>query len=114
MSLYIPILEDAVQRLRDGDNYDDVYKDLPKPPGVKSAVRRRTNILTSADKDRLQQYASIARNYRPSMNRNHPVTKTVREYESFVQDLYARGASIPEMADAAGVSYNAMKKRVKP
>ena len=61
MSLYIPILEGAVQRLRDGDDYDDVYRDLPKPAGVKSPVRRRTNILTPTDKDRLREYASIVR-----------------------------------------------------
>jgi hypothetical protein len=114
MSVYIPILEDAVQRLRNGEDYADVYGDLPKPPGAKTPVRRRTNVLTQADKDRLKQYASIVRKYRPTMSANHPITKTVQEYEAFVQDLYARGASIPEMADAAELSYNAMKKRVKP
>lgn len=114
MSLYIPILEDAVQRLRGGEDYADVYGDLPKPPGVKSPVRRRTNVLTADDRDRLKEYASIVVHYRSTMSANHPIAKTVREYETFAKDLYARGASIPEMADAAGVTYNAMKKRVKP
>ena len=114
MSLYIPHLEDAIRRLHDGEDYEDVYRDLPKPSGIKTPVRRRTNILTATDKARLKEYASIARHYRSSMSPSHPVTKSVREYEAFVQDLYDRGASIPEMADAANVSYNAMKKRVKP
>lgn len=73
----------------------------PKSPGI-----------TSETVARLAYLAPIARQYRARLKSTHPATIANTELTSLTKSLYKSGVPIQEIADAAGVTYRAMYRRV--
>jgi len=87
---------------------------IPKPAD-KSYVRRRpiSPGISPTDKSRLAKLAPIARRYRARLAPTHSATLANNELTDLTRALHATGVSIQQLADATGVTYRAMYRRVK-
>jgi len=89
------------------------------PPAERSAVRRfssprrsrRGIALKHAQK--IAELAPVARRHRPRTSPTNPARVANESLTRLTRELYSRGASIPELAEAAGVTYRAMRRRVR-
>jgi len=92
-------------------------KELPAPPlpEDKSYIHKKTKSpgISAHEQRRIASLAPIARKYRSRLSDGHPATMANEELTTLVKRLYASGVPIQEIADAAGVSYRAMYRRVK-
>jgi hypothetical protein len=88
--------------------------DVPLPEN-KEYVRKRpvSPGIDQPTRDHLQTLAPIARRYRSKLPLSHSATQANRELTNLVQELHEAGVSIQELADATGVTYRAMYRRVK-
>lgn len=68
--------------------------------------------LTPSQISTIQTLAPSARKYRARLAESHPATIDNRELTRLCVDLHASGVPLQELADAAGVSYRAMYRRV--
>lgn len=68
--------------------------------------------LTPYAKNRIAHLAPIAKRYRAGMTDYSDAAQANMELTIVCRSSYTSGVSITELADAAGVSYNAMKRRV--
>lgn len=68
--------------------------------------------ITPDDLNTIQTLAPIARKYRSSMAHNHKAAIANRELTEICERLAASGVYVRELADAAGVTYRAMARRL--
>jgi hypothetical protein len=73
----------------------------PKSPGI-----------SPADLDTIQKLAPIARKYRSSMSDAHKAAVANRELTEICERLVAADVTVRELAEAAGVTYRAMARRL--
>lgn len=73
----------------------------PKSPGI-----------SPDDLDTIRTLAPIARKYRSSMSPAHKAAVANRELTEICERLAAADVTVRELADAAGVSYRAMARRL--
>jgi len=94
------------------------YSNLPTTPvpilsTPESPYRKPRRTLTSAERDQIAALAPIARKYRATMNQGHQSARANRELtEVCVRLHHEERVTIRDLADAAGVSYRAMARRV--
>lgn len=84
-------------------------------PVDKTYVPRKTPSpgISAADRERMAELAPVARKYRSKLSDEHSATKANYELTSMCMSLYENHVTIQELADAAGVSYRAMYRRIK-
>ena len=73
----------------------------PKSPGI-----------SPADVNRLAYLAPLARRYRARMTSTHISAQANIEFTELSRALHAKNVPIQEIADAAGVTYRAMFRRI--
>ena len=94
------------------------YDPLPTTPvpvlaTQASEQRQPRRSLTASEAETISRLAPQARKYRATMNQGHPAAKANRELtELCVRLHHTDRVTIRELADAAGVSYRAMARRV--
>lgn len=94
------------------------YTPLPDPPEPTlvtsaSVQRKPRRPLTSAERSRIGELAPSARRYRATMKPGHASAKANSELTALCVRLHHdERVTIGELADAAGVSYRAMARRV--
>jgi len=72
----------------------------------------RSPIMTPDERRKIKELAPIARRYRARANPSGIFARANDELTVITQDLYSRGASVRELAQAAGVTYRAMARRL--
>lgn len=104
---------------------DDTLPPVPRPAAPKAvtaaqrdvrrfaAPRRRRMGLPPDASTEIATLAPLARRHRPRTSPNNPARLANEGLTRLTRSLYARGASIPELAEAAGVTYRAMRRRVR-
>ena len=90
----------------------------PRPlpmPVDKTYVHKKTKSpgLTSDEHEAIRRMAPIARKYRAKLSHDHPATTANRDLTKLCTTLHASGIPLQELADAAGVTYRAMYRRVR-
>jgi hypothetical protein len=70
-------------------------------------------VLSLDETHKLSDLQYAARRYRNAMSYDHPAARSSRELTDLCKNLYSAGISIKDIADAAGVSYQSISKRVK-
>jgi len=94
------------------------YSDLPTTPIPTLATpattsRKPRRVLTPMEYHEVAALAPIARKYRATMNAGHPSAKANRQLtELCVRLHHEERVTIRDLAEAAGVSYRAMARRV--
>jgi hypothetical protein len=78
-----------------------------------SSPRRSRMGIAQATAARLAELAPVARRHRPRTSPTNPARVANESLTRLTRELYSRGASIPELAEAAGVTYRAMRRRVR-
>jgi hypothetical protein len=79
-----------------------------------SAPRRGRRLgLDPATCSEISTLAPLARRHRSRTGPLSPARIANESLTRLTRDLYGRGASIPELAEAAGVTYRAMRRRVR-
>lgn len=78
-----------------------------------SSPRRSRSGIDSSTREKISTLAPLARRHRPRTSPRNPARLANESLTRLTRDLYGRGASIPELAEAAGVTYRAMRRRVK-
>lgn len=68
--------------------------------------------ISPADRDRIQTLAPIARKYRSGMHPDHAASRANTDLTVICTRLYAEDVTVRELAEAAGVTYRAMAKRL--
>jgi hypothetical protein len=88
--------------------------DIPYPEN-KEYVRKRpvSPGIDQETREYLHTLAPIARKYRSKLPHTHSATLANRELTQLVRELHETGVSIQELADATGVTYRAMYRRVR-
>lgn len=69
--------------------------------------------LTPDQISTIQELAPSARMYRARLAENHPSTVNNRTLTDLCITLHNQGVPLQELADAAGVTYRAMYRRVR-
>jgi hypothetical protein len=69
--------------------------------------------LTPSEHELIHELAPLARRYRARLPENHPSTRANKELTELCITLHSLNIPIQELADAAGVTYRAMYRRVK-
>ena len=69
--------------------------------------------LTSAQISTIKTLAPQARKYRSKLAESHPATINNKQLTNLCIDLHNQGVPLQELADAAGVTYRAMYRRVR-
>jgi hypothetical protein len=94
--------------------------DAPIPaPRVKttenntSASKPKSQGLSQDAREVIHQLAPLARTYRSRMSSTSSAAVANARLTDLCKKLYANGTSIRELAEAAGVTYRAMYKRIK-
>jgi len=84
-------------------------------PVDKTYVRRRPPSpgLDAPTVNHLSALGPVARTYRSRFAESHTATQANRELTSLTRQLHEQGVSIQELADATGVTYRAMYRRVR-
>lgn len=96
-----------------------VYTPLPEPPvpilSTPASVQRKPRRhLTPAESSRIAELAPSARRYRATMKPGHASARANQELTALCARLHHEDrVTIAELADAAGVSYRAMARRVR-
>jgi lambda repressor-like predicted transcriptional regulator len=72
----------------------------------------RSPIMTPDERRKIKELAPYARRYRARANPNGIFARANDELTAISLDLYSRGASVRELAQAAGVTYRAMARRL--
>lgn len=94
------------------------YSELPTTPiptlaTAAAANRPPRRSLTAAEASRIAELAPSARKYRATMNHGHPSAQANRELTELCVRLHHEDrVTIRDLAEAAGVSYRAMARRV--
>lgn len=78
-----------------------------------SAPRRRRTGLSPDVAAQIATLAPLARRHRPRTSPGNPARVANEKLTRLTRELYSSGASIPELAEAAGVTYRAMYRRVR-
>lgn len=98
-------------------NAVEVGEDLrPLPmPVDKTYIHKKAKSpgLTSDERDAIRHMAPIARKYRAKLSHDHPATTANRDLTQLCVTLHSSGIPLQELADAAGVTYRAMYRRVR-
>lgn len=68
--------------------------------------------MSQDEKRKIRELAPVARRYRARANPSGVFARANDDLTAIAVDLYNRGASIRELAVAAGVTYRAMARRV--
>ena len=79
-----------------------------EPPRTRSISPRVPPDL----RPRLRELGTLARRYRAKTPANSPLALANRELTDLALKLRSRGVSTADIADAAGVSYRAMARRI--
>lgn len=96
-------------------------KPIPKPPtSITSAlpVAYSLRVRTISPKvppelrPQLRELSLLSRRYRARTPYNSPIAIANRKMTDLAVNLYAKGVSTADIADAAGVSYRAMARRI--
>jgi len=69
-------------------------------------------VLTPRTRDRIASLAPVARRYRARTNPDSPLARANAELTDTCVRMYSAGASVRELAAAAGVTYRAMARRL--
>lgn len=69
--------------------------------------------ISADDLERIAELAPLARKYRSKLPDTHAATRANYELTALCMSLHGRHVTIQELADAAGVTYRAMYRRVK-
>ena len=89
--------------------------DRPVPtPEDKSYKRKRplSPGITEDQRNRIAYLAPIARTYRARLPKTHQASQANAELTKLCKKLHSNGVPIQEIANAAGVTYRAMYRRV--
>lgn len=78
-----------------------------------SSPRRSRRGIAPATAAKIAELAPVARRHRPRTTLTNPARVANESLTRLTRELYSRGASIPELAEAAGVTYRAMRRRVR-
>lgn len=90
-----------------------VDRPVPIPEDRAYVHKKPTNPgISEATKARLAYLAPIARKYRARLSPIHPATLANDELTELSKTLHAVHVPIQEIADAAGVTYRAMYRRI--
>lgn len=81
-------------------------------PSVYVPVRPAFVPIPALEKARIETLAPIARKYRSGMHPDHAASKANQSLTDLVRDLHSRDITVRQLADAAGVTYRAMAKRL--
>jgi hypothetical protein len=93
---------------------------VPSAPAPKPKYTpKRTNVtphkspgLTEADCSHIKSLYQLASRYRSTSSPSSAHGRANEELTQLVNTLYARGVTVREIADAAGVTYRAINKRI--
>lgn len=86
----------------------------PGRPRRAFASPRRVRVgIDATRREKIAELAPLARRHRPRTSPRNPARLANESLTRITRDLYGSGASIPELAEAAGVTYRAMHRRVK-
>lgn len=89
---------------------------LPIPTLKTEAMYKPTRTpspgITQTDRDRIAELAPQARKFRARQGPNHPSYLANKELTTLCRALFRTGVTTQELADAAGVTYRAMAKRL--
>lgn len=89
-------------------------QETPTPEDRTYVPRKKPNPgLSPAEIKTLQYLGPEARKYRARLPESHPATLANKTLTHLCVDLYEAGVPIQEIADATGVTYRAMYRRVK-
>jgi hypothetical protein len=89
-------------------------QDVPQPEDRSYVPKKPKNPgLPPATINAIQELAPLARKYRSRLPQNHPSTIANQDLTSLCTLLHESGVPLQELADAAGVTYRAMYRRVK-
>jgi DNA-binding NtrC family response regulator len=69
--------------------------------------------ISAVDRQRITELAPLARKYRSKLPDTHPSSKANYELTALCMSLHSQHVTIQELADAAGVTYRAMYRRIK-
>ena len=78
-----------------------------------STPRRRRIGLPADTVQEIKALAPLARRHRPRTSPGNRYRVANEDLTRLTRELYSSGASIPELAEAAGVTYRAMYRRVR-
>ena len=81
-------------------------------PKVYTPVRPPSPGIAPFEKARIESLAPIARKFRSGMSPDHTAAKANQDLTDLCKALHSINVSIAELADAAGVTYRAMAKRL--
>ncbi len=98
------------------------HRPVPSPPPrsftVSTPVRTAPRLRTISPgvppnvKDQLRELSDQAKRYRARTPDNHPVALANQQLTTMVKTLYTLGVPTQALAEAAGVSYRAMARRI--
>lgn len=86
---------------------------LKTPENRPSASKSKSEGLSQDTRDIIQHLAPLARTFRSRMSSTSSAAVANTRLTDLCQKLHANGTSIKELAEAAGVTYRAMYKRIK-
>jgi hypothetical protein len=75
-------------------------------------VDSAASVISSSERSRIAELAPLARRYRAGTPRLGPLGVANDELTALARKLYDRGAPVRELAEAAGVTYRAMARRL--
>jgi len=87
----------------------------PAPARVPRDYRQvdsAASVISSSERSRVAELAPLARRYRAGTPRLGPLGVANDELTALARELYDRGAPVRELAEAAGVTYRAMARRL--
>lgn len=82
------------------------------PTPVVSEPKAPSPGISAADVDEIERLAPIARRFRSKMDPEHAASRANRELTEIVTRLHDTHVTVSELADAAGVTYRAMARRL--
>lgn len=90
------------------------HQEVPTPEDRTYIPKKPQNPgIPQADRQRIEYLAPIARRYRSKLAESHAATLANRELTELCITLHESGVPLQDLADAAGVTYRAMYRRVR-